>query len=309
MCTARSIRRRSGALLLGSAAALGCCLIGCDQEAEIKAQINDSFPSGFIQTKVSVKSAKIKGKFERSGEVVSVECEITVIGTVDGKKVVKTVQAKLSAKGTKGGEYELDCSDPLIVQFPADAINFRATAFDGAAPIPLPLTAGLASVPILPGVALEAEPGMQLVVIEYPPGMPAGFYDLSLDFDLAFSRDIEVKPIITGKIVCGGDTYLPPVAPQVTSMADVPSIVIPAGVGLVEVLPDISSLGAAETHIDCGGGCYADCNDDGALDFFDFLCYQNLFAASDPDADCDGSGALDFFDFLCYQNAFAAGCP
>lgn len=26
-------------------------------------------------------------------------------------------------------------------------------------------------------------------------------------------------------------------------------------------------------------------------------------------ADCDGSGALDFFDFLCFQNAFDAGCP
>src|SRR5690606_430420 len=56
-------------------------------------------------------------------------------------------------------------------------------------------------------------------------------------------------------------------------------------------------------------GCYADCNADGELDFFDFLCYQNRFAAGDPEADCDASGDLDFFDFLCFQNAFAAGCP
>ena len=26
-------------------------------------------------------------------------------------------------------------------------------------------------------------------------------------------------------------------------------------------------------------------------------------------ADCDLSGSLDFFDFLCFQNEFAAGCP
>jgi trimeric autotransporter adhesin len=26
-------------------------------------------------------------------------------------------------------------------------------------------------------------------------------------------------------------------------------------------------------------------------------------------ADCDGSAALDFFDFLCFQNEFLAGCP
>jgi hypothetical protein len=56
-------------------------------------------------------------------------------------------------------------------------------------------------------------------------------------------------------------------------------------------------------------GCYADCDESGALDFFDFLCFQNLFGAGDPAADCDESGALDFFDFLCFKNAFAAGCP
>ncbi len=57
------------------------------------------------------------------------------------------------------------------------------------------------------------------------------------------------------------------------------------------------------------GVCYADCDDSGALDFFDFLCFQNAFAAGEPYADCDDSGAHDFFDFLCFQNAFAAGCP
>jgi hypothetical protein len=56
-------------------------------------------------------------------------------------------------------------------------------------------------------------------------------------------------------------------------------------------------------------GCYADCDGSGELDFFDFLCFQNLFAAGDPRADCDESGELDFFDVLCFQNAFAAGCP
>jgi hypothetical protein len=54
--------------------------------------------------------------------------------------------------------------------------------------------------------------------------------------------------------------------------------------------------------------CYADCDESGSLDFFDFLCFQNAFAARDPYADCDGSGSHDFFDFLCFQNAFAAGC-
>ncbi|MFG0285271.1 MAG: S8 family serine peptidase [Phycisphaerales bacterium JB039] len=55
--------------------------------------------------------------------------------------------------------------------------------------------------------------------------------------------------------------------------------------------------------------CYPDCNGDGILDLFDFLCFQNQFGAGEPEADCNGDGILDLFDFLCFQNEFAAGCP
>jgi hypothetical protein len=58
-----------------------------------------------------------------------------------------------------------------------------------------------------------------------------------------------------------------------------------------------------------GTQCYPDCDGDGALDFFDFLCFQNAFLAMDPYADCDENGVFDFFDFLCFQNEFLAGCP
>ncbi|MFG0283565.1 MAG: GC-type dockerin domain-anchored protein [Phycisphaerales bacterium JB039] len=55
--------------------------------------------------------------------------------------------------------------------------------------------------------------------------------------------------------------------------------------------------------------CRADLTGDGALDLFDFLEFQNLFAAGDLRADFTGDGALDLFDFLAFQNEFAAGCP
>ena len=55
--------------------------------------------------------------------------------------------------------------------------------------------------------------------------------------------------------------------------------------------------------------CYADCDQSTTLDIFDFLCFQDLFAAGDPTADCDGNTILDVFDFLCFQDAFATGCP
>ena len=54
--------------------------------------------------------------------------------------------------------------------------------------------------------------------------------------------------------------------------------------------------------------CYADCEEDGDKDVFDFLCFQSRFAAQDPYADCEHDGDWDVFDFLCFQSAFAA-CP
>ncbi|MFG0284830.1 MAG: GC-type dockerin domain-anchored protein, partial [Phycisphaerales bacterium JB039] len=82
-----------------------------------------------------------------------------------------------------------------------------------------------------------------------------------------------------------------------------------------EITP-MAGIGEPNTHIvmtllgyTYDASCYPDCDGNGVLDFFDFLCFQNAFATGDMYADCDGNGLLDFFDFLCFQNAFAAGCP
>ena len=56
--------------------------------------------------------------------------------------------------------------------------------------------------------------------------------------------------------------------------------------------------------------CYADCDQSGTLDIFDFLCFQNSFVLGESYAcDCDPDPVCDIFDFLCCQNAFVAGCP
>ena len=58
------------------------------------------------------------------------------------------------------------------------------------------------------------------------------------------------------------------------------------------------------------GACYADCDQSGALDIFDFLCFHNSFVSGEPYAcDCDPDPVCDIFDFLCFQDAFVAGCP
>jgi hypothetical protein len=55
--------------------------------------------------------------------------------------------------------------------------------------------------------------------------------------------------------------------------------------------------------------CQADIDGDGELTTFDFLAFQDLFAAGDPRADFSFDGRLDFFDFLEFQDQFAVGCP
>ena len=77
------------------------------------------------------------------------------------------------------------------------------------------------------------------------------------------------------------------------------------------VLPDVIQIEGIVRDIVDGAAvcCYGDCDSSGSLDFFDFLCFQNEFAAGTAYADCDRSGSHDFFDFLCFQNGFAAGCP
>ncbi|MFG0283067.1 MAG: right-handed parallel beta-helix repeat-containing protein, partial [Phycisphaerales bacterium JB039] len=77
----------------------------------------------------------------------------------------------------------------------------------------------------------------------------------------------------------------------------------PVSVALDVAAPAGALVTATATHVPTGstsefsacvaveGSGFADCDGDGELTFFDFLCFQNLFAAGDPGADCDGDGS------------------
>ncbi len=80
---------------------------------------------------------------------------------------------------------------------------------------------------------------------------------------------------------------------------------------LITAASDLAQRGVTYVIAGTISACYADCDNSGTADFFDFLCFQNAFSqpgATAYSADCDGSNTLDFFDFLCFQNRFAAGC-
>jgi hypothetical protein len=69
-----------------------------------------------------------------------------------------------------------------------------------------------------------------------------------------------------------------------------------------------SDFGFARWGCDAPPLCPGDCNADGSLDLFDFLCFVNQYNTHDPAADCTADGDFDFFDFVCFINLFNAGC-
>ena len=73
-------------------------------------------------------------------------------------------------------------------------------------------------------------------------------------------------------------------------------------------VPDRGTTGAAYLFDLACDECPADLDGDGVLTIFDFLTFQNLFAAGDLAADFDGDGELTIFDFQAFQTAFALGC-
>lgn len=54
--------------------------------------------------------------------------------------------------------------------------------------------------------------------------------------------------------------------------------------------------------------CAADCDNSGALNVFDYICFGSRYANNAPAADCDGSGTLNVFDYICFGNLYAVGC-
>ena len=55
--------------------------------------------------------------------------------------------------------------------------------------------------------------------------------------------------------------------------------------------------------------CYADCDNSGALNILDFICFGDHYANGNQRADCDLNGMFNILDYICFGDAFAAGCP
>ena len=57
-----------------------------------------------------------------------------------------------------------------------------------------------------------------------------------------------------------------------------------------------------------GASCPADFNNDGEVNFFDYLDFVDAFSANDPSGDFNQDSEINFFDYLDFVDAFSAGC-
>lgn len=54
--------------------------------------------------------------------------------------------------------------------------------------------------------------------------------------------------------------------------------------------------------------CISDCDQNGTLNIFDFICFGQLYASQHPVADCDGNGVWNIFDYICFDGYYSASC-
>jgi hypothetical protein len=198
----------------------------------------------------------------------------------------------------------------VIVQVPAGFGDVSGTweDFSGppTGPKPLVIQTGLTSLPVQPGVMLDAEPGHELVVIDFPV-TPGNAIMWNVDFKMPAAGGMQappmkVKVMLAAKAEVGGQAYYLPTFPCVSVFATVPEVEIPAGTsggppsGLLTALTAAIAQAGAQP---CNNEVYA----------FAPVTTTMLPSAEDC-ANClddDGNGLVDYDDPACCGGSAPAG--
>jgi len=200
---------------------------------------------------VRASSHRVQGVTRRRGQVVRIDCSVTIVYDVieaTGAAVLpQRYEAHLRTRRLRNRtRYELECNDPLILELPTDASDIRAAATASGEAVEL-VRAPVASLPLAGAKRLRAEPQTQFAVVGWPRALPSGDYSVELDFDLSASGPLRMKAIYAASVSCGRSTYVQPILPVATSMARVPAFSLdPSTNPATILLPRIA--GAAGLH-------------------------------------------------------------
>ena len=131
--------------------------------------------------------------------------------------------------------------DPLILQVPIEASDFRGSySFqDGDSGGDLVIITGLNSVRVDATRSLQAEPGMQLVIIDLPTDAPtAGTGAFNVNFKIPDDlTTLNLKALFTGKVTLNGETFYVPLLPCISDVTALPTITVPLPDGGDVALP------------------------------------------------------------------------
>jgi len=199
---------------------------GCAFESQVAVQF---MPAAPVVVKESSNPEQIphrvQGVTTRGGQVVGIDCSISIVYDVR-EATGSAVLAQLylvhlrTRPLPRGTAYRLDCTGPLIMELPTDASAVQATSTSASGlQVALPVQAPVASVPLAFAKRLRAEPRMQLAVVRWPPTLSPGDYRLELAFSLPEARAFREKALYAASVSCGGSSYLQPILPLVTRMA------------------------------------------------------------------------------------------
>lgn len=119
--------------------------------------------------------------------------------------------------------------DPIIAQLPAEATNITGT-FNGAGQSgALDIQAGFTTLPADINSNIVAEPGMQLVVFDFPDRpLFNNDFTFNISYDIPGGVDpVQIKTMAAGKILTEEGTFYPPIFPCKDDFADIPSFDVP----------------------------------------------------------------------------------
>lgn len=78
--------------------------------------------------------------------------------------------------------------------------------------------------------------------------------------------------------------------------------------GAETVVAQLAFVEGGNAIVQISGGCAADFNSDGEVDFFDYLDFVDAFSSNLHVADFNADGIVDFFDYLDFVDAFSSAC-
>ncbi len=134
-----------------------------------------------------------------------------------------------------------------------------------------------------------------------PQGLASGGYSLMNNTVLA------IYDAACGNVVACNDNLpaTPGCGAQLSSISNISTTI---GVPVYIRVSGTNATTFGQGQLTLTLSCAADFNNDGVIDFFDYLDFVDAFSSGLLTADFNGDTVIDFFDYLDFVDAFSAGC-